>query len=97
MAIAVESLLPTGLPAMEAVDTLNCGNGRGIADAATTATTREQMLAPVLASASSPMAAAMMVITRRPSPKRWRIAGSNRKSRCKSSDGSAEGEDHLQR
>ena len=80
----------------EAVDTLDCGNGRGIAGMATTMTTREQTSAPAPALSLSPTAAATMVIVRCPSPKRWRIAGPKCESRCESSDDSAEGGDHRQ-
>ena len=75
---------------MGAVKTLNCGDGRGV-NGVTTTTTRKQIsvLAPM--SASAPTVAVMTAITRHPSPKRWRIAGPSRESRCKSSDDSAEG------
>jgi hypothetical protein len=95
--------------ATEAVDALDYGDGRGIAGATmttrttttttmtTTTTRRKQTSAPALATASAPTAAATMAIARRPSPKRWRIAGPSHESHRESSDGSAEGEDRRQR
>ena len=80
-----------------AVDALNCGNRRGVAGTTTTTMTmtmskRTSALAPTAATA-----VATMAISRRPSPKRQRIAGQSCKSRRKSSDDSAEGGDHRQR
>ncbi len=78
---------------MGAVNTLNCGDGRGV-NGVTTTTTRKQILVLAPMSASAPTVAAMKAITCHPSPKRRRIAGPSRKSRRKSSDNSAEGGYH---
>jgi hypothetical protein len=69
----------------EAVNALDCGDGRGIAGTTTTTTTRKQTLA-ALALALAPTAATTMAIARCPLPKRWRIAGPSRESRRESSD-----------
>jgi hypothetical protein len=63
----------------------------------TTTTTRERTSAQASAKASAPTATATMAIARRPSPKRWRIAGPSHESHRESSDDSAEGEDRRQR
>ena len=86
----------TNRRATEVANALDCSNGRGIAGAATTTTKHEQMSAPASVSVSAPTADVIKVVMRLPSPKRWRIAGPNRGSRRKSSDDSAEGEDHQQ-
>ncbi len=94
--------------ATEAVDALDYGDGRGNAGATmttrtttrtmtTTTTTRERTSAPASATASAPTAAATMAIARRPSPKRWRIAGPSHESHRESSDDSAAGEDRRRR
>ena len=74
-----------------AVNALNCSDGRGVPGVTRTATMHEQMSALALAAAMT------TAIAHRPSPKRRRIAGSSRESCRKSSENSAEGEDHQMR